>query len=389
MTAAGSGPCREDAMALGVWKVKGTLLPAVGAVLSAVLAVGVSLPATAGATGPAGPGVPPAPGAVVGLARTPEQASSGCPAGTVVYHPVGSPAALAGSPESVVPRGFGPLAGDPLVRQALAEHVEWLPSLTCTQQPTSPVDHRLPPGSPSSAEPTGARGLARLQSGNWSGYQANVAGVRQVSAEWRLPTLATPPRADSSAVVSIWPGMGSGTSSRAQLAQAGSQELYLGNGTEFTIIMWYEVYPQEDEFNVNLSVKPGDLVGDVVAYDKGHHEVLFFIADLTSKQAVEVTQAVSGSVGTGSAEWVAERTAACSTANSCVFPPLADFAKVKVSDARALVGGEARSAESIASDRINMFSCGGRLLAETSPFTGPKKFTVTWKAFGTTDNPNC
>lgn len=354
----------------------------------------VAAPMLAGAASP-NPSAPPQAGAAA--TAVPQASNSGCPSGTVFYQPTRPAGVLASEPAVALPAGFSTLANAPVVKEAIAEHVAWLSSISCTLVPSSPIVRPLPSGdlgtataSPGAAGGGATRDISQLESTNWSGYLAKPApSITSVNGRWKVPALLTPPSAGAQAVMTVFPGMGQGTSSQNQLAQAGLEENYVNGGAEYTGTMWIEIYPQEAQVNVdNLPITPGDSVGVTVGYNGLTHTAAFLLVNFTEGQAVEGTQTVNGAVGTKSAEWIVERPAVCS-GSSCAITPLAAFGSVKFNHAEALSRSTILPASSLATTRINMFSCNRALLAKTALFSSPTAFKITWKGFGEEDPFQC
>jgi hypothetical protein len=310
------------------------------------------------------------------LSPSVEPAGSSCPGGTAVVIPRLAPAQLPSRPAAALPPGFGQDAADPAVRRALDDQVRWQTSLRCTPRPSPGIKQPV----------TVERSRLRRQgSYNWSGYQAqHLAGVTGATGEWRLRGLFQSPPSAAAADVSTWAGIGDGTTSADQLAQAGTDEHYTSDGTRYAFDTWYELYPQETEQALNFAVSPGDEVGTVVTYNPALHTVLFLLADYTTRRGVQLVQPVSGSVGTASAEWIVERPELC--ASSCYMTPLANFGHEPFSHALARVNGRTKSAQSLATARLSMFSCKGQLLARPAGFSSPKKFNVRWRAYGAAES---
>ncbi len=323
--------------------------------------------------------VTPAQGAGASVTLAARAAGSGCPAGTVVFAPQGSPAALAADPHAAVPAGFGQVADTHLFRRALAQHVRWLSTIDCQAQPNVPTNHVVP----SSAA------LKTQGSFNWSGYEETKGAITQVAEGWTVPAVHLP-AGQQIAVMSIWPGIGPGTSKNAQLLQAGTAQSLCSQANNCGLpktTAWFEAYPQESQENItNLPVEPGQAMGVIVTWKPAKKQVLFDVCnfDLGSQgTCAEVRQTIAGAAGTG-AEWILERSTLCEGSN-CFFPSLAKFGSVSFNSAEVNQGG-VKAAENVANVRINMFSCqqGNPQIDQTSPFVAPKRYRVSWLKPGVT-----
>lgn len=114
-------------------------------------------------------------------------------------------------------------------------------------------------------------------SNNWAGYDKVVSG----SFTDAVMHFTAPRPTSSGGAVSIWPGIGSGSNSQHDLAQAGVEEDVTAHSVGG--FFWYEIYPYNPgAISVDgLSVFYGDRVGVEVKY-LGSHRFGFYFWDYTT-----------------------------------------------------------------------------------------------------------
>jgi len=252
---------------------------------AAALTVGVTNPAAAAAT-VTGPG--------------PVPAGPGCPAGMQAWLPSAAEVA-SGNPLEVAPGTMSVRArtefGTQLLRMLAGHHVRWLGSTGCGH-----LD--------SYATPTPAT------SPNWSGMESDATKFTGASMTWTVPA---PVSTASPAALSIWPGIGQGTSSSDELIQAGTEQA-VGSGD----VAWTELFPLESQQAVNgMTVASGDNMAVNVGWDSSTSTAAFLLVNYTTGVAKQVSHKFSGSSGS-SAEWIAERTEFCNNGD-CTYPHLLNF----------------------------------------------------------------
>jgi hypothetical protein len=312
-------------------------------------------------------------------------ATKGCPAGTGVLKPNRPADYYASHPERMLPPGSHiPAApGSPVMgvlQHMAAARTNWLPSVTCTPgRPGAPVKKKAPTSTNSST------------STNWSGYETGKKGGYLAAAmEWVVhPAVAA---SGTETISSIWPGIGTGSSTSDSLIQAGTRQDAACNAASCTpsYYPWFEIYPQESEQEIsNLTVSPGDYVGVVVEYDPLAAEAYFEVDDYTTGNGVYAYQYVTGDiVGSGTqAEWIVERPTECFII--CQMGKLTNFGTEPIGYAQAVYGSTWddpnlvwSNLSTLSPDDITMKSCGGTVMAQPSAITSGTNFNVVWKSYG-------
>jgi hypothetical protein len=282
---------------------------------------------------------------------------------------------------------------NPLLDEIAAAHMRWKTTLSCRpgHRRTSP----LPRFSQSFAA-----------SANWSGYQASSDPDYQGAGpgsflgafmKFTVPNVSAP---DASTPVSssIWPGIGTGSSTADTLIQAGSEQDVQCSAASCSPVyyFWYELFPQESQQLINLTASPGDQVGAFVEYDPSSQQAEFGVTDFTTNIGTSLYQTVSG-VGPGegsTAEFIVER-----TQENGVLPELANFGTVATTYASAAYGTSLsdpsldfeRPLGNLSPQSITMTTCNGAtLLAQPGPIGGDNvSFNDTWQNYGTVDPPTC
>lgn len=260
-------------------------------------------------------------------------------------------------------------------------HTTWLPTMHCVEgRPGHPLRRRT-------------ADAAAQTTTNWSGYESRKGGYLMAAMEWTVhPAVAA---AGTSTTSSIWPGIGTGTSTADSLIQAGTRaDADCTVSCSTTYYPWIEIYPQESEEQIsNLPIKPGDLIGVLVEYDPVSAEAYFELDDETTQVGVSGTEDVTGSVvGSGSqAEWIVERPYFCFI--TCDYSKLTNFGTEPIVDAQAITGDTwddpddaVVNAGTVAQYEDSMYSCTNTLMAQPSAITSGTNFNVTWKSYGNWEN---
>jgi Peptidase A4 family len=237
----------------------------------------------------------------------------------------------------------------------------------------------------------GAAGAAtvvtRDVSSNWAGYVVTGASFTSASGTWVQPALdCTSTGTGSSA---FWIGLGGNSTTSASLEQAGTTADCNADGSA-RYWAWYELVPAS-AVKLSLKVLPGDTISATVSVTGSN--VTMTVKNLTRKTAVTRTKTMA-SPDTSSAEWVTEAPSLCSTYGRCRTVTLADFGKVKFTNATATAGGHTGTISNWAATAIELVSdfrgrAFGRFAAEytttanavpTALSAHGKTFAIRWQA---------
>jgi len=334
-----------------------------------VMAAGlIAVPAVAG----------PSVAAVAAVEPTPLPAGPGCPPGMRVWVPSAN-ALASGDPLALAPASMSAHRrvefGRQVLRLLAGHHVRWLGSSGC--------GHALTHSTAGAAQPVPST------SNNWSGYQSDANNFTGVSMVWNVPAAQS---TASPAMMSIWPGIGQGSSGDL-LIQAGTEQEQ-GSAP----FMWTEVVPGQLQQPVSgLSVTAGDRVAVNVSWDSASHTVAFLLINYTTGVVKMPTQTVSGSSGS-SAEWIVERTEKCGNGKCFpgIFPNLLNFGSVQIQNGAAqqttinniTTGGYIGSFASLSA--ISMQACVNTpTMATVSGVSSTGTFTDSFQAPGHVDPGHC
>jgi hypothetical protein len=177
---------------------------------------------------------------------------------------------------------------------------------------------------------------------NWAGYEAtpdsSSSDFSAVSGAWTQPVVNC--TSGSTSYSAYWVGLGGGSESSDALEQVGTQADCSSSG-KASYYAWYELVPKAP-VSLKLAIKPGDQISARTAVSGT--AVTVTLTDSTSGQSVTKTLKMSDP-DTTSAEWVAEAPSECqgSAASDCTPLALADFDKVKFTNALATAGGHTGS----------------------------------------------
>jgi hypothetical protein len=355
--------------------------------LPAAALLAVSMLPSAASAAPAASG---ASGPVWSTQRT---STTNCPASVHVLAPSQGASYFKNHPQDLlVPGGFhaGGAATARLLAQVATRPMHWQTAITCQAgRPGRPVPRHS---------------TQNATSANWSGYWTDKPdGYVGATMEWPVHAVSNTTNVD--AYSSTWPGIGTGTSQRDALIQAGVQQelpCSVAQGQRSckaqTNTPWFEIYPQEAEQDIaNLPIKTSDLVGVIVEYDPLAAEAYFEIDDLTSNTGVYMYQDVAGDsngvVGSGSqAEWIVERPGICFII--CNTSELVNFGTQPIIYAEAAAGDwsapDYTTVSQDAPEAVAMHACPGGssdpLLASPGSITSNEDFNVTWHAYGSIDD---
>jgi hypothetical protein len=166
---------------------------------------------------------------------------------------------------------------------------------------------------------------------SWAGYVVHASGraFTEVRGSWTQPRIVCN-RPGSSAA--FWVGIGGAEEDSRALEQVGTSadcsDLALPSHSA-----WYQLVPAAP-VDIPIAVSPGDLMSARLSLRRRVVEV-----ELRNRSsgASFATTVIASSLETASAEWIAEAPASCFT-RDCTQLPLADFARVVFTRARASAG---------------------------------------------------
>ena len=327
------------------------------------------------------------PGLTAPLAGT----SSGCPAGFQTWVPRASAIAAEGA-RALIPPGLTALsstaAGNPALKAIIALHPHWLSTIDC--ESTNFANALSGTGQSAVPQSVGSTCASVDCSANWSGYQDRRVGsgysyFNNSYMAWTVPAEKGP--SNNTHAVSVWPGIGTGSSSKNELIQAGTQSehvYYLGGVFNFSLTFaWYELVPGESEKIIsNLPVKVGTKMVVSVEYEPGRtpKAVFFLCANKTCGMATQTFKGTSGK----QVEWIAERPTLKIIHTN--YTSLDNFGKLTISSAGFSETNKQittfLSASSRNSGKIDMTNCRQTQWLALPGALRNSAFTDVWKNFG-------
>jgi hypothetical protein len=201
------------------------------------------------------------------------------------------------------------------------------------------------------------------KSKNWAGiaHQSSLSNpasgyVSDVKGQWVVPALACVAGAPA-ATASIWVGM-DGFTDGSTVEQIGTQHTCTDGAASYSA--FYQMYPNPPT-QINLAVKPGDLVSARVTY-AGFGKFALSLSNLTTKKSYATTQ-TSWAAPRKSAEFVVE----AQTVDGAITP-LADVGTVTFTNTSTTLSQKGGSATV-----IDMINAPGNVLADSAGYQ------VTWK----------
>ena len=225
-----------------------------------------------------------------------------------------------------------------------------------------------------------------ITSSNWSGYAAHGSGAKfdNVSGRWRVP--AADCVQGEQTFSSFWVGIGGYDTNSTGLEQDGIELDCKSNGTE-SLSAWYELLPAGPH-TLRLTVRTGDLIAASV-----HVEgtlVTIILTDRTRHESFSKTVRDS-KIDDTTAEWIAEAPENCTSDTDCGVLPLADFRRLRFTDATATTTGGVTSGISTGHWTTSRLLLGyskreGAFIAKSGEATatpsslrnGNRVFAVTW-----------
>ena len=231
---------------------------------------------------------------------------------------------------------------------------------------------------------------AEAVSENWAGYAAtttHTGGFSAVSGSWVQPSVSCAAGASYSA---YWVGLGGGDQNSSALEQDGTQANCSSSG-QASYYAWYELVPSAP-VKVDLAIHAGDRIWARTAVDGDH--VTVTVTDKTTHRTFSKTLTMTAATpDTSTAEWVTEAPSACigGASGTCTPLPLADFSRVRFSNAYARAGGQVKpisgwTAQAIALSpgASSTFGYGG---GYGGGFGGPDTSTPTGSDAGASPGP--
>jgi Peptidase A4 family len=206
-----------------------------------------------------------------------------------------------------------------------------------------------------------------LDSTNWAGYVGTSGPYTSVSASWIEPKVKCSSSEEEEAAA-FWVGLDGGESGDDTVEQTGTLALCV-SGTLLGYVAWYEMYPNPlSEYT--KTVKAGDHMSASVSVSGSSYTLI--ISDATRDWTEKTVQSATATDAT--AEVITEAPATDSDGTVTVLP-LADFGKVKYSN--AMVDGAPLGNAS--PEQVTMADTNGTVKAVPSAITSGEKFAVTWK----------
>ncbi len=239
------------------------------------------------------------------------------------------------------------------------------------------------PGSPLRA-PTrssvAGSAVSAYQSPNWARNVDNIYLYNGIQGQWQVPSVS---HSTETSFSSLWPGLGSGSSSANQLVQAGTEQDY-ASGLLQRYFVWWEIFPRYpyQQKLTNIPVSPGQTVYIDITYSGG--ALHFFIENVTTGTADSFSESASGYSG-NQAEWIVERTEQTSL-NGSYDPPLANFGTMTFSGAQAeRTNGAWYGVGSLPHYFDTMYANGERLAGPLGIGCGGTCYAVQWANYGASD----
>jgi hypothetical protein len=173
-------------------------------------------------------------------------------------------------------------------------------------------------------------------SANWSGYVAGgtsgaATKFSSVSGSWTEPSVNCNSGQGYSA---FWVGLGGAGQQSQALEQTGT-EADCSSGGSASHFAWYELVPAAP-VRIDLKISPGDHIAAKVTVDGTN--ITVSLTDSTTGQSATKNLTMQNP-DTESAEWIAEAPSQCDGTGNCQPLALADFGKVKFTDASATANG--------------------------------------------------
>ena len=205
----------------------------------------------------------------------------------------------------------------------------------------------------------------------WAGYWTGSSSYTDIFATitWIVPSLTG---TSSNSAVSIWPGLGGGSSSD-ELVQAGTSQ------KSKSTVFWYEMYPYETMKNVTgISVAPGNKVQVMIYFNVLTKKATYDFYNYTANTFLAVQESLpAGHSYLGrQAEWIVEQPGFAAGG----FAVLPNFGTISLS-----VAGFERSDSSSTTILNSSFpsltikNASNQVLASPGPASSTGNFIVTWK----------
>jgi hypothetical protein len=277
------------------------------------------------------------------------------------------------------------LAANSELARVLAKNPTWLTSLQCTQKyPRQHADDCI----------------AEACSANWAGWQDFYAGpnakYNSVYMSYHQPPTPTSPTAYAESV-SVWPGIGGGSSQSDQLVQAGTEALAGpasdGIGSYYGAGPWYELFPyQWEQVLTNFPIYTGDAITVQVLWSgpNAGGTASFIICDSTTNYCAypEETPLAPAAFQGQTSEWIVERpTTNYSWGKS--YDRLLPFSSISINHASGttLTSSGGQNSYTLDSNQpagpTDMSNCAhNQILATTSGLSSPGNISISYQSSG-------
>lgn len=195
-----------------------------------------------------------------------------------------------------------------------------------------------------------------LRTTNWAGYQIHADHLLTARATWRVPTVYWGGRSGYSAQ---WIGLGSGTSARDTLIQAGTEaddvcaRSRAGRCTSSATRYWawIDIYPAGHQERIsNLVIHPGNIVTTSVTWNRRRHSATFILCNWSVNRCITATRR-SNPPGPG-AEIIMERPALTGLSPA----PLANFTQWNVLGADFVTARDDRTITQMPHNTVRMMN---------------------------------
>jgi len=206
------------------------------------------------------------------------------------------------------------------------------------------------------------KGLAQVQSTNWSGYADTSTTFSTATGNWTEPSVSC--SGGRTSYAAFWVGIDGFTSGSVE--QDGT--LAECSGGRAFYFSWWEMYPTNAIQTVGSSVQPGDSISASVVRSGTSYTLK--VTDSTHPANSFTTTQSCSSCANSSVEWIAE-----APSGSGGVLPLANFHSWTLSGATVNSG----VISSFSDDEITMIDSSGRVKAQPGSLNGSGNgFSVTW-----------
>ena len=144
-----------------------------------------------------------------------------------------------------------------------------------------------------------------IYSTNWAGYAitGNDGSVNDVMGSWVVPAVQNSNAKIPSQYSSHWIGMDGFSSSTVEQIGTSTETDSNGNPVYYA---WYEFYPEHAQ-QIDMKIKPGDLIEAEVKYNKNTNKIVATITDTSQRGSPSFTvKRDATGYSRSSAEWISE-----------------------------------------------------------------------------------